>query len=249
MGRNYSSKLSPWLACGALSPRYVYHETKRYEQKHLESESSKHFISELFWRDFCHYYCYKHGNGVFYEFGPLDKGQSEWRVNPKTIQRWKEGTTGMPLIDAFMRELKESGFMGNRGRQIVASYLALDMKQDWRFGGQHFEETLIDHDVHSNYASWNFAAGLGPSKVLMFNVVKQSYDFDRDGEFIRLWVPELADVPTEYIHEPWNMPRELQESLGVIIGKDYPRPIDSRYTGSSGGSDRGGRGGRGGKKY
>jgi len=133
MGADYSSKLSPWLACGALSPRFVYHETKRFENKHLENESTKHFISELFWRDFCHWYCYKHGSKVFYEYGALNKG-NQWKVNIDIINRWKNGTTGIPIIDAFMRELNFSGFMSNRGRQIVASFLALDLKQDWRFG-------------------------------------------------------------------------------------------------------------------
>ena len=126
------------------------------------------------------------------------------------MEKWKTGMTGMPLIDGLMRELKHSGFMSNRGRQIVASYLTLDLNQDWRFGAHHFEEKLIDHDVHSNYASWNFAAGLGPGKVLRFNVVKQSKDFDENGEFIRIWVPELGGIPTKYIHEPWNMPLNLQ---------------------------------------
>ena len=88
------------------------------------------------------------------------------------IKKWKTGMTGMPLIDGLMRELNHSGFMSNRGRQIVASYLTLDLNQDWRFGAHHFEEMLIDHDVHSNYASWNFAAGLGPGKTYHFNVVK-----------------------------------------------------------------------------
>jgi deoxyribodipyrimidine photo-lyase len=171
MGADYSSKLCPWLACGAISPRFVYHETKRFEAKFLENESTKHFISELFWRDVCHWYCFRHGPRVFYEYGALEKGQ-QWKTNLDLINRWKNGTTGIPIIDAFMRELKFSGFMSNRGRQIVASFLTLDLKQDWRYGAQHFEETLIDHDVHSNYASWNFAAGLGPSKVLLFNVIK-----------------------------------------------------------------------------
>lgn len=115
MGADYSSKLSPWLACGAISPRFVYHETKRFEAKHLENESTKHFISELFWRDFCHWYCLRHGPRVFYEYGALDKGQ-QWKLNLDLINRWKNGTTGIPIIDAFMRELKFSGFMSNRGR-------------------------------------------------------------------------------------------------------------------------------------
>ena len=177
-GPNYSSKLSPWLACGAISPRFVYHETKRYEQAFNENDSTKHFIMHLFVRDFYRWYCYKHGNRIFFEYGALDK-QQQWEQNIEIINRWKNGTTGIPIIDAFMRELNLSGFMSNRGRQIVASFLTLDLKQDWRFGAYHFEEKLIDHDVHSNYGSWNCAVGLGPSKVLHFNVIKQSQDFDK----------------------------------------------------------------------
>ena len=115
--------------------------------------------------------------------------------------------TGMPLIDALMREMFHSGFMSNRGRQIVACYLALDLKQDWRFGAHHFEEFLLDHDVHSNYGNWNAAAGVGPGRINYFNVLRQSHQYDRNGEFIRLWVPELRNVPENYIHDPWNMPR------------------------------------------
>ena len=128
MGADYSSKLSPWLACGALSPRYVYWETKKYEAKYKANKSTTHFISELFWRDFCHWYCYRHGDRVFYEYGALGKSAPKWKVNQDTIQRWKQGLTGVPLIDALQRELNYSGFMSNRGRQIVASYLALDLK-------------------------------------------------------------------------------------------------------------------------
>ena len=137
----------------------------------------------------------------------------------------------MPLIDALMREVNASGFMSNRGRQIVACYLTLDLKQDWRWGAHHFEEVLIDHDVQSNYASWAFASGMGPGRVLMFNTLKQSRDFDKNGHFIRMWVPELKDVPTEFIHEPWNMDISAQQKYGVIIGKDYPKPIQCpKYT-------------------
>ncbi|TNV80968.1 hypothetical protein FGO68_gene1718 [Halteria grandinella] len=231
MGADFSSKLSPWMACGNLSPRYVYWETKKFEQRFKENDSTRHFISELFWRDFCHWYAYCHGNGIFYEYGPLDKkGVPQWRVDQSVIQRWRQGLTGMPLVDALMREMNQSGFMSNRGRQIVASYFSLDLKQDWRYGAHHFEEKLIDHDVHSNYASWNMIAGIGPGKTNLFNVVKQSYDFDADGEFIRTWVPELRNVPTDYIHEPWKMPFKLQQQCETVLGTNYPNPIPSRYT-------------------
>lgn len=109
----------------------------------------------------------------------------------ETIKRWKEGKTGMPLIDACMRELNQTGWMSNRGRQIVASYLTLDLKQDWRYGAHHFEEMLIDHDVRSNYGGWSACAGLGPGRVNFFNTLLQSKKFDPKGEYIKLWVPEL----------------------------------------------------------
>lgn len=106
----------------------------------------------------------------------------------------------MPLIDALMRELKTTGYMSNRGRQIVASYLTLDLKQDWRYGVAWFEETLIDHDASSNYGSWHASAGLGPGKVLNFNILLQSAKFDMNGKFIKKWVPELINVPEKKIH-------------------------------------------------
>ena len=125
--------------------------------------------------------------------------------------------TGMPLIDALMREMNETGFMSNRGRQIVACYLTMDLKQDWRFGAHYFEQQLIDHDVQSNYGGWTQASGLGPGRVNLFNSVLQSQKFDPKGAYIRLWCPELENVPKDYIHEPWTMPKELQKKAKIQI--------------------------------
>lgn len=230
LGANYSSKLSPWLANGCISPRDVYHQTRKYEQDHGENPSTKHFIDELLWRDFFHFYCYHHGKKVFYEYGITAKPFTRWNTDKEIVQRWKEGRTGIPLVDGLMRELNNSGYMGNRGRQIVASYLTLDLKQDWRYGAHHFEEMLLDHDVHSNYGAWNSSAGIGPSKTNIFNVVKQSKDFDPNGDFIRTWVPELSEMQTKYIHDPWQMPKLQQETYGFIPGESYLDPIPSRYT-------------------
>ena len=118
--------------------------------------------------------------------------------------------TGMPFIDALMREMKHTGFMSNRGRQVVASYFSLDLKQDWRYGAHHFEEILIDHDVQSNYGGWSACAGIGAGKVLNFNTMLQSTKFDPDGVYIRMWVPELKKVPKAFIHDPWNMVKPMQ---------------------------------------
>jgi deoxyribodipyrimidine photo-lyase len=146
----------------------------------------------------------------------------------------------MPIVDAFMREMNATGFMSNRGRQVVASYLALDMKQDWREGAYYFEEALIDHDPSSNYGAWCSSAGVGAGRVLVFNTILQSTKFDPAGEYIRTWIPELANVPNDYIHDPWNMPKILQTNHKVQIGGEkpadssvahYPYPIPcDKYT-------------------
>jgi len=209
LGSNYSSKLSPWLACGSISPRYVYFEVKSFEEKRRKNESTKIYVDELFWRDFNRYWCMRHGNKVFYSYGIYDRTYYDWKDNKETIQRWREGRTGMPLIDALMRDMNATGFMPNRGRMVVACYLTMDLKQNWLQGAYHFEEKLIDHDVQSNYGGWAFSSGIGPGRVLVFNSVKQSRDFDKNGEYIKLWVPELKRVPAEYIHEPWTMPKTL----------------------------------------
>ena len=137
----------------------------------------------------------------------------------------------MPLIDALMRDMNTTGFMPNRGRMIVACYLTMDLKQDWRWGAHYFEEKLIDHDVQSNYGGWAFSSGIGPGRVLIFNSLKQSRDFDKEGRYIKMWVPELKNVSAELIHDPWNMNVLQQKSAGLKIGSDYPRPINCpKYT-------------------
>ena len=114
----------------------------------------------------------RYKNKVFSSYGIYDREYYDWQTNQDTIQRWRDGNTGMPLVDALMREMNETGFMPNRGRMIVACYLTMDLKQDWRYGAHHFEEKLIDHDVHSNYGGWSFSSGIGPGRVLVFNSLK-----------------------------------------------------------------------------
>jgi deoxyribodipyrimidine photo-lyase len=127
IGGDYSSKFSPWMANGCLSVKQIYHETKRYEKEVTRNESTKHYVDELYWRDFFKYFAMAWGNEIFFEAGTTS-GYKNWEVNEDKIMRWKEGRTGMPIIDAFMRELNTTGYMSNRGRQIVGSYLALDLK-------------------------------------------------------------------------------------------------------------------------
>jgi deoxyribodipyrimidine photo-lyase len=229
IGGDYSTKFSPWLAHGCLSPRRIYHEIQSYESKVVANKSTYWVIFELIWRDYFRFFCEKHGDKVFLPGGIVGdrNGQQErgWSSDRDAFRRWREGSTGVPLIDANMREMNATGFMSNRGRQNVASFLALDLNQDWRLGADYFESMLLDYDVCSNWGNWVSAAGLTGGRVNRFNTIKQSKDYDADGDYVRLWVPELKRVPTKYVHKPWEMPTSVQASSGCVIGEDYPNPV------------------------
>jgi deoxyribodipyrimidine photo-lyase len=141
------------------------------------------------------------------------------------FEDWKEGRTGMPLVDANMRELRCTGFMSNRGRQNVASYLVLDLGIDWRLGADWFEHLLIDHDVTSNWGNWVAAAGLTGGRLNKFNILKQGKDYDENGDYVRTWLPELQKVPKAFVHEPASMPQSLAADIAFQIGRDYPKPV------------------------
>ena len=234
LGADYSSKFSPWLAQGCLSARTVAAECAKYEQKRVKNKSTYWLVFELIWRDFYKFYAAKHGDAIFKIHGPIGSRQP-WKRDPQLLERWKEGRTGMPLVDANMRELAATGFMSNRGRQNVASYLALDLALDWRTGADHFESLLIDSEVCANWGNWVAAAGLTGGRVNRFNIVKQSNDYDPKGEYIRHWIPELAQVPAPFVHEPWKLSKVDQERYGVRIGNDascdYPTPPRGNWQG------------------
>jgi len=243
LGGDYSTKFSSWLSLGCLSPRTVYAECKRYEAERTANKSTYWAVFELIWRDFYRFFCMKHGNRVFLS-GGAKGGAVSWKNNPEMAERWKAGQTGIPLVDANMRELAATGFMSNRGRQNVASYLVLDLELDWRIGADWFESLLVDHDVTSNYGNWNAAAGLTGGRVNKFNISKQSRDYDSRGDYIRTWIPELRDVPTQFLFEPWTMPPNTQKSCGCTIGEDYPAPARAQNPGKGGNGKGGGKGGK-----
>jgi deoxyribodipyrimidine photo-lyase len=250
IGPDYSTKFAPWLAHGCLSARLVHAECARYEKERTKNKSTYWVIFELLWRDFFKFYCARHGDDVFKVGGPIRRAAYQWEEDADggLFRRWKEGNTGVPFVDANMRELRATGFMSNRGRQNVASYLILDLNLDWRKGAEWFEETLLDYDVCSNWGNWAAAAGLTGGRVNRFNVQKQSKDYDAAGDYIRLWVPELAQVPPPYVHAPHNMPRAAMEKYGAVIGigGTYPSPISTRGGGGGGGGGEGGGGRAGG---
>jgi deoxyribodipyrimidine photo-lyase len=150
IGPNYSTKFAPWLAHGCISSRYIVSEIQKYEKQRIENKSTYWVIFELLWRDYCKFFAVKYGNEIFYPGGTIGKNP-QWKYYDKSIIAWKTGQTGYPLVDANMRELAATGFMSNRGRQNVASFLAIDLNQDWRIGGDHFESLLLDYDVYSNW--------------------------------------------------------------------------------------------------
>ncbi|WP_266080401.1 DASH family cryptochrome [Haladaptatus caseinilyticus] len=233
LGSDYSSKLSPWLNLGCLSPRTVYEAVKRYERERVENESTYWLFFELLWRDFFQFQFAKHGSKLF-EQGGIRRRDIDWRDDREggdedaesALERWKRGGTGIPFVDANMRELNESGFMSNRGRQNVASFLANDLGIDWRRGAAYFETHLVDYDPASNYGNWAYIAGVGnDSRNRSFDIVWQAERYDPDAAYVKYWLPELDGIPPEQAHEPWNLSPAEQNRYGVVIGEDYPKPI------------------------
>ncbi|HEY9737345.1 MAG TPA: DASH family cryptochrome, partial [Trichocoleus sp.] len=226
LGADYSSKFSPWLALGCLSPRYIYAEVQRYETSRIRNDSTYWLIFELLWRDYFRFICAKHGNKVFFASG-MQGLEIEWKQDLERFERWRLGETGFPLIDANMRELAATGFMSNRGRQNVASFLTKNLGIDWRLGAEWFESQIIDYDVCSNYGNWNYTAGVGNDArgFRYFNILKQAQDYDPEGKYVKHWLPELAAIPAKKVHTPWRLQNVEQQRFGVRIGVDYPHPI------------------------
>jgi deoxyribodipyrimidine photo-lyase len=239
IGSDYSTKFSPWLAYGCISPKKIYWEIKAYEEKNGANKSTYWVIFELLWRDFFRLMGKKHGNAIFHKGGT--KGESRaWSKDQDKFQRWVDGTTGTPFIDANMREIAQTGFMSNRGRQNVASYLVKDLNIDWRMGAEYFESQLIDYDVTSNWCNWNYVAGVGsdPREDRYFNILSQAQRYDGNGEYVKLWCPELSSLATEMVHSPDELSDQDQSRFGVKIGVDYPRPLvpTQRWKKKQGGS-------------
>ncbi len=226
LGADYSSKFSPWLALGCLSPRYIHVQAQEYETQRIRNDSTYWLIFELLWRDYFRLICAKHGAKVFQPAG-LQGIDIPWKQDWVRFDQWRDGMTGFPLVDANMRELTATGYMSNRGRQNVASFLTKNLGIDWRMGAEWFESLLIDYDVCSNYGNWNYTAGVGNDArgFRFFNIQKQAKDYDPQGAYVKHWLPELADVPAAKVHEPWKLQPVEQQRFGVQIGVGYPKPI------------------------
>lgn len=225
LGADYSSKFSPWLANGCLSPRRIYWEVKRYENERKSNVSTYWMIFELVWRDYFRFSAWKHGDKLFWQSGIQNK-QRAWRTERKDFEKWAEGNTGIPFIDANMRELNATGYMSNRGRQNVASFLAQNLNIDWRMGAEYFESLLLDYDPCSNYGNWAYNSTVGHDpRNRYFNIINQAEKYDKKGDYVRKWIPELEKVSKEFIHEPHKMNPEQQTLHSVEIGDSYPKPM------------------------
>lgn len=226
LGADYSSKFSPWLALGCLSPRTIYEQVQKYETQRIRNDSTYWLIFELLWRDYFRLICARHGNRLFRPTG-LQGVAIVWKQDWQRFELWQQGMTGFPLVDANMRELAATGFMSNRGRQNVASFLTKNLGIDWRMGAEWFESVLIDYDVCSNYGNWNYTAGVGNDArgFRFFNIIKQSKDYDPDGDYVKHWLPELNNIPAGKVHEPWKLLPVEQRRFDLTLGVDYPNPV------------------------
>ena len=221
LGVEGTSRLSADLHYGCLSPRTIL--------ARLDDDDPGHeaFATEIAWRDFYGHVLHAWPEVVDTEFNPVWRALP-WEGEGPRFDAWREGRTGFPVVDAAMRQLLATGWMHNRARMIVASFLCKDLRIDWRLGEAHFLRHLVDGDVASNNGGWQWAAGTGTDAqpyFRIFNPTTQGQRFDPDGAYVRRWVPELAAVPDRSLHEPAAMPAATAREVGLRLGEDYPWPI------------------------
>lgn len=227
LGLDYSSKLSSWLSLGCLSPRYIYWEIKKYEKERGANDSTYWLIFELLWRDYFRFMFKKHGTKYFIETGFKNKPITYAENQYELFEQWKKGETGIPFIDANMKELNQTGFMSNRGRQNVASFLIKDLNINWVWGAAYFEEKLIDYSPSSNWGNWAYIAGVGndPRDDRYFNIQKQANEYDPKGLFVKFWLPVLQQLPSNKIHDLYHLQEAELNTYEVKLGKNYPEPL------------------------
>lgn len=222
-----TSQLSPYLRFGMLSARQAIAAAYTAMEQPEARAGAEVWLGELIWREFYHAVLWHFPHVLEMSFR-AELRAVPWRNAPEDFAAWTEGRTGYPVVDAAMRQLRESGWMHNRARMIVASFLTKDLLIAWQAGERYFMQHLLDAEPASNNGGWQWAAGTGTDAApyfRIFNPVAQGQKFDPDGAYVRRWVPELRAVPTAYIHAPWRMPEEMQRKVGCRIGVDYPAPI------------------------
>ena len=231
-GRNFPAKqnvsrLSPHLHFGETSTNQAWYAVRDVaDSGRLESDADN-FLSELGWREFSH--------SLLYQFPELPRANLQakfdgfpWADNPDHLAKWQRGQTGYPIVDAAMRELWQTGYMHNRLRMVVGSFLVKNLRLHWHHGEAWFWDCLVDADLANNSASWQWIAGCGADAApyfRVFNPVTQGQKFDPDGTFTRRFVPELTKLPVKYLFNPWEAPAHILADAGVVLGENYPRPI------------------------
>ncbi len=227
--RDATSKLSPHLHFGEISPARCWHAVRAAQAMaggKLDRAAEK-FLKELLWREFSCHLLHHWPNLPEQPFRP-EFADFPWSSDAKALAAWQKGETGYPIVDAGMRELWANGIMHNRVRMIVASFLIKDLLIHWREGEKWFWDTLVDAGLASNAANWQWVAGCGADAApyfRIFNPVLQGEKFDGTGAYVRKWVPELAKLPGEYIHRPWEAPADVMRKAGIALGRDYPHPL------------------------
>ena len=221
---NGTSRLSPYLKFGQIHVNTIWKKCSELKSKGI---GYRKYINELGWREFSHSLI-----NYFPEFlkGNFRKefDKFPWAKNEKFLKAWKKGMTGYPIVDAGMRELYETGWMHNRIRMVVGSFLVKHLRINWIEGEKHFRNCLLDFNKANNVAQWQWVAGCGADAApyfRIFNPILQGEKFDKEGIYVKKWVPELNKVPAKFIHKPWEMEIKYQEAIKTIIGKDYPQPI------------------------
>jgi deoxyribodipyrimidine photo-lyase len=227
-----TSRLSPHLHFGEISPRQIWHELKRAaEKKKWPVAQWRHsqYLAEIGWREFAHHLLFHFPQTPTEPLRAAFK-DFQWRTDAEWLQAWQRGRTGYPMVDAGMRELWATGWMHNRVRMIVASFLVKDLLISWQGGARWFWDTLVDADLAQNTLGWQWTAGCGADAApyfRVFNPTSQGEKFDPQGKYIRRWCPELAKLPDEWIHAPQKAPIEILKKAGVRLGDNYPEPIVS----------------------
>lgn len=222
------SRLSPHLHFGEISPRQIWHRTMAWTSSRPgEAKDGMKFLSEVAWRDF--------SNHLIYHFPTLPERNWKpafdaypWRESDTDLAAWQQGRTGYPMVDAGMRELWQTGYMHNRVRMLVASFLVKHLRIHWSHGEEWFRDTLVDADLANNSAGWQWVAGSGADAApyfRIFNPLSQGPKFDPQGDYVRRWIPELANLDNSHIHAPFEADADVLEAAGVELGKTYPKPI------------------------
>ena len=219
-----TSKLSPYIKNGQIHVETIWSKCNEIKSKGF---GFRKYINELGWREFSH--------SLINYFPEMLKGNLRkefdkfpWVKNDNFLKAWKKGMTGYPIVDAGMRELWETGWMHNRIRMVVASFLVKHLRINWKEGEKHFRNCLLDFNEANNVAQWQWVAGCGADAApyfRIFNPIIQGEKFDKEGKYVKKWVPELIKVPLKFIHKPWEMELKYQQAIKTIVGKDYPKPI------------------------